>query len=422
MRQKKQYLGRKKTSILIVIISCVFVLTKCVGNNKTEYREEKDVFRKFAGSEACASCHKDIYDKHIHTEHFLTSSPVNDTNVLGNFEQGKNVFEFDPYTYVAMEKKDSGFYQVAYKKGREITKKKFDIVIGSGRKGQSYLSWSGNRLVQLPITWFTPAAQWSNSPGYSPRRIIFNRPITSRCLECHSTFIQTVSDSSKFEEFDHNKIIYAVGCEKCHGPAARHVEFQRKNPDVRDGKYIVNPARLTRERLLDVCSLCHGGSLAKTKPSFSFQPGDTLANYFSLQTAMLNADNIDVHGNQFGLLALSKCFTMSQLSCITCHNVHENENGKIEVFSQRCSGCHNESHEKKCKMTNEIGSVITKNCIDCHMPKQLSHAVSVYLQGESSPTSALMRTHYIKIYPDETKKVLSLLKQTQATRNNTGQQ
>jgi hypothetical protein len=44
------------------------------------------------------------------------------------------------------------------------------------------------------------------------------------------------------------------------------------------------------------------------------------------------------------------------------------------------------------------------------MPKQMSHAVAVYLQGNDIPTSALMRTHYIKIYPDESKKFFNELK------------
>jgi hypothetical protein len=44
------------------------------------------------------------------------------------------------------------------------------------------------------------------------------------------------------------------------------------------------------------------------------------------------------------------------------------------------------------------------------MPKQMSHAVAVYLQGNDIPRSALMRTHYVTIYPDETKKFLDELK------------
>jgi cytochrome c554/c'-like protein len=347
----------------------------------------------------------------------LTSAPSNEKNILGSFEAGENVFAFDPFTDVRMEKRDSGFYQVEYNNGKEIRQGRFDVVVGSGRKGQSYLSWINNRLVQLPITYFSPEKQWSNSPGYPPHTVAFYRPITSRCLECHSTYFEKTSDpSAKLETFDHHNIIYAVDCEKCHGPAAEHVKFHSENPSVKGAKFIVNPGKLSRERLLDLCALCHGGPLTKTKPSFQFQAGDTLSNYFSLQAVVQNADNIDVHGNQQGLLSLSKCFVLGKVTCISCHNVHENENGKIEIFSQRCVNCHSEGHEKICKMTNQIGPSITQNCIDCHMPKQLSHAVAVYLQGADAPTPALMRTHYIKTYANETQKILNLLKKQNSSR------
>jgi hypothetical protein len=213
------------------------------------------------------------------------------------------------------------------------------------------------------------------------------------------------------EEFDHNRIILGVECEKCHGPGAMHVEFQSKNPGVREAKFIINPGKLPRERILDLCALCHGGKLTKTKPSFSFQPGDTLSNYFSPQSPLVNANNIDVHGNQLGLLSFSKCFKLSNLTCMNCHNIHENENGQIKVFSQRCMNCHSEGHGKICKMTASIGPAITQNCIDCHMPKQPSHAVTVFLQGEQFPTPVMMRTHYVKVYPEEVNKVLESLKQ-----------
>lgn len=395
---------RRSTIIVVIIVLSIFLLTRCINDTeKKEKRTTNENFKKFAGSAVCSNCHKDIYNKHLHTEHHLTSSPVSAQNVMGSFETGKNIFAFGPFLNVTMEKRDSGLYQVEYDNELEIRKGRIDIVVGSGRKGQSYLNWIDNRLVQLPITYFTPASQWSNSPGYSPLKPMFNRPITSRCLECHSTYFEKISDTAELEEFDHTKIIYAVDCEKCHGPAASHVEFHSKN-SAKEARYIINPGKLPRERLLDLCRLCHGGRMPKTNPSFQFQPGDTLANYFSLQASGLQAGDIDVHGNQFGLLSFSKCFTLSNLTCISCHNVHENENGKIEVFSQRCLNCHNESHGKTCRMTNTIGPSITQNCIDCHMPKQPSHAVSVYLQGNERPTAALMRTHYIKIYPDATEK------------------
>jgi len=378
-----------------------------------------DPFKQFAGSQSCASCHKDIYEKHLLTEHHHTSELPTDRSISGSFEEGKNIYSFDMLQKIHMEKRDSGFYQVHYSNGHLVQSAKFDIVVGSGRKGQSYLYWIGDRLSQMPITYFTPASQWSNSPGYPPSDIVFYRPITSRCLECHSTYFHktSVNEKNGEDEFDRNQILFGVECEKCHGPAAMHVDFQTKNPTVKEAKFIVNPGKLPRERILDLCALCHGGRLTKTKPSFTFQAGDTLSNYFSSSSSNMSAGSIDVHGNQLGLLSFSKCFTMSNLTCMNCHNVHENENGKTEVFSQRCQSCHSEGHIKTCKMTATIGPAITKNCIDCHMPKQPSHAVAVYLEESFTPTPALMRTHYIKVYPEETRKVMNQLKKQFSAKN-----
>jgi hypothetical protein len=399
----------------MIIGLVVFLLSRCIdkpGNDTPT--NSNDQFKRYAGSATCVTCHKDIYNDNIHTEHYLTSALASEKNITGSFEAGKNRFAFDLLTNVTMEKRDSGLYQVQYTNGVEYRKGQFDIVIGSGRKGQSYLSWIDNRLVQMPITYFTPAQQWSNSPGYPVDMVAFYRPITSRCLECHSTYFDKTGDEAKFENFDHNKIIFGVDCEKCHGPAAEHVEFQSKNPGIQEAKFIVNPGKLPRERLLDLCALCHGGRMEKIKPSFEFQPGDTLADYFSINPASPDAGSIDVHGNQLGLLKLSQCFIKSNLTCISCHNIHENENGKTEIFSQRCMNCHSTGHEKTCTMTATIGPVIKQNCIDCHMPRQPSHAVSVYLEGSFVTTPALMRTHFIKPYPEETNKVMALLNKSRS--------
>jgi hypothetical protein len=411
--------GHKSAIVISLIVSSIFVMAMCVNNTGTKKETNKeDYFKRFAGADACATCHRDAFDKHVHTEHHLTSAPANEKNIVGSFEPGKNIFAFDNFSSVVMERRDSGLYQVEYRNGKEVRKGKFDIVVGSGRKGQSYLTWIQNRLVQLPITYFSSAHQWSNSPGYSPHQPVFNRLITSRCLECHSTYFEKISDPTKpLEEFDHNKVIYAVDCEKCHGPAAAHVQFQTKNPNIKEARYIINPGKLSHERLLDLCGLCHGGALKKIKPSFQFKAGDTLSNFFFVNDSDPNNTNIDVHGNQLGLLVVSKCFTLGNVTCINCHNVHENENNKIAIFSARCLTCHGEGHGKTCKMTSAIGATITQNCIDCHMPKQPSHAIAVYLQGASDPTPAMLRTHYITVYPAETQKMLPVMKKLKITKN-----
>ena len=390
--------------IVTIIFLGVFLISQCINKSDDKPADIKNtVTEQFAGSAVCADCHKKIYEHHVQTAHYLTSRPASEKYIKGSFDSGKNVYSYNNSVVVALEKRDSGFYQVEYFRGIEKKARRFDIVIGSGTMGQSYLNWMNNHLFQLPITYFTAANAWSNSPGF-PDKVVFNRIITSRCLECHATFVKTISAPDKEpEEFANDRIIFGVDCEKCHGPAARHVEFQKQNPKQTIGSYIINPAKLSRQQNLDLCTLCHGGRLQKFKPSFEFTVGDSLSNYFAIDASAPDPEFIDVHGNQYGLLRASKCFRLSEMTCNTCHNTHENEKGKIALFSQRCMTCHNNEHGKICKLSHTMGSIITKNCIDCHMPLKPSKAIAVQLHGDNMPVAALIRSHFISIYPEETK-------------------
>ncbi|OQY96625.1 MAG: hypothetical protein B6D37_01505 [Sphingobacteriales bacterium UTBCD1] len=400
-------------TISLILLS-VFFFNECISNEKNDDGTVTGFsYHEYSGSASCMKCHRDVYDAHVKTAHFKTSSIASGKTLLGSFNDPYNKYLFPTGAMVVMEKKGDSFYQVAYINSIETKRQRFDLVIGSGTKGQSFASWAGDKLVQMPITYFTSAHQWSNSPGY-PGRIAFNRPITSRCLECHSTYAEKISaEGIEPESFDKNKILLGVDCEKCHGPGAEHVKFQTNNPDVKNGKFIINPATFTRQQTLDLCALCHGGRLDKIKPSFEFTAGDKLADYFRIDTAGRNINAIDVHGNQLGLLQASKCFQKTTtLSCITCHNSHENEKGNVSLFSQRCISCHNSDHTgiPVCKMTASLGETTKKDCISCHMPEQPSMAISVLLQGNPLPVPATMHTHWITIYPDATKKMLSQIK------------
>ena len=390
-----------------IIVFAIFFI-KCIDStNKQESKTSVGgQYKKFAGSAACANCHKDIYQSHILTAHHLTSQKANEKNIKGSYGDSKNKFYYNSDIYVAVEKRDSQLYQVEYVNGVQQYMASFDITVGSGKRGQTFLYWYHNKILQMPLTYFTSLDQWTNSPGFS-NRVIFRRPVTSRCLECHSTYFEKTSDEkTEPEDFSKTNIIYGVECEKCHGPGEEHVEFHMKNPNEKIGQYIINPKNFTRTQSLDLCRLCHGGRLEKTKPSFTFQSGDKLADYFAVDTSSKDAADIDVHGNQYGMLAASKCFKMSQMTCVTCHSPHENQENQKEVFSQRCMSCHTEQHDNFCKLKGKTGIAIAKNCIDCHMPEQPSKTVMVLLQGESVPTSATMRSHFIAIYPEETKKFL----------------
>ena len=400
--------------VLIIAGICVFIFLfiECSNHeNKNEPNRSNIAsngleYAKYTGSVSCAKCHQKIYESHISTAHHLTSQVASAKNIKGKFEKNKNTFYYFPNIYVSAEKRGDKFYQVEYAGGIEKISKPLDLTVGSGKRGQSFLYWNKGKLFQLPLTYFTSFDQWTNSPGYA-NRVVYNRPITSRCMECHSTYLEKLpDDQTHVENFSTTNIVLGVSCEKCHGPGEQHVNFHTQHPTDTKAKFIINPKTFTRTQSLDMCRICHGGRLNKSKPSFSFQPGDKLADFFTLDTVVKNIAEIDVHGNQYGMMAASKCFQSSEMTCNTCHSPHENESGKKEVFSKRCISCHSQGKSITCKKISPTDKHLQTNCIDCHMSEQRSRAIMVLLQGQNIPTPAFMRSHFISIYKEESDKIL----------------
>src|SRR5215813_12089318 len=184
---------RRSFLVVSMMVSLVFLMTRCINNekkNKETVSLDARKFESYAGSEKCASCHKDIYEKHLQTAHHLTSQLAEKRYIKGSFDKDSNKYWYTPDLLLAMEQRDSGFYQVVYFKGQEKMSMRFDISIGSGIMGQSFLERRNDRLFQMPITYFAAAHQWSNSPGFPNDKVLTDRPVTSRCLECHATFAQ----------------------------------------------------------------------------------------------------------------------------------------------------------------------------------------------------------------------------------------
>lgn len=377
----------------------------------------------FAGSATCASCHKDIYATHIKTAHYQDSRPATKEYIKGSFDSGRNHFVYNKAWEVILEQQDHHFFQTAILNGKENQRAPFDIVIGSARKGQSYLYWDSSRLFQLPVSYYTALDSWCNSPGFPDGYPRFNRRVPSFCLECHATYAKTIDfgESDNGYRFDKNQVIYGIDCEKCHGPGAEHVAFYTAHPGTTTTAipatnhpapgtnypssptaaappYILNTRRMSRQQRLDACALCHSGARTPVRPAFSFKTGDRL-NDFSLPGYLNDsAASLDVHANQYGLLTASKCFRSSQMDCASCHNVHVNEAGNLKAYSQKCMTCHNTADHNTCTVKAAPGLVLSDNCIDCHMPARPSQKIILTLSGTSKAVHDLVRTHRIAIY------------------------
>ena len=399
-----------------VLLAGIVVFSRCMDNSGRNALQQPDhpPAPAYAGSAACFDCHRQAYADHQQHFHHLTSAPATDSTIRGDFSEQGNRFYYNPGLYISMEKRGNRFFQAAWKNGEEQVVRPLDIVVGSGKRGQTFLYWHEQYLFQLPISYFTETNEWTNSPGYS-NKLNFNRPVTARCMECHSTWIQQEEKAeAKADVFKRDGMILGVECETCHGPAKDHANYHRLHPEDKKAHAIPILAALSRVQQLDQCRLCHGGQLQKVKPSFSFRPGDRLDDFFTSDTTATPVEEIDVHGNQYGMLAASRCFKGSSMTCNSCHHPHRKETGQTAIFTAKCNGCHTGEGQTTCKLSGtKPAAFLQEQCLNCHMPEQASKSIMVLRQGETIPTSAHMRSHYISIYTDISNRILNATKATQ---------
>ena len=329
----------------------------------------------YTGDAACAKCHRKESEFYALTLHARDSSLATAKSIVGSFRPGQSVLHTaNPNLVVNMISAPDGFYQSAVNLAdpRHRLTERIDIVIGSGRHGQTYLYWDGDQLYELPASYWTWNHEWVISPGFPAGEVHFDRAVVPRCLECHASYFTWLNPP--VNRFAKDSLVLGINCERCHGPGALHVARERSaTPQVADSHQsaIVNPARLTRDRQLDLCSLCHAGAVKPIRAPLTFVAGDNVRDYLAIEPASPGAP-VDVHGNQVGALEQSKCFASSNMTCSTCHNVHEKQQN-ADSFSRHCMTCH---EIQACGRYRALGQSIRTKCVECHMPLQESAKIT----------------------------------------------
>ena len=136
-----------------------------------------------------------------------------------------------------------------------------DFVLGSGNHVRSYLHRTpAGQLIQLPVAWYAERGGfWAMNPGYDrPDHMDFRRRIDRECFFCHNAY-PDAQDGGERELVLSGAIPEGIDCQRCHGPGRAHAEQPRRNS-------ILNPARLSRERQLEVCFQCHLESTSRSLP------------------------------------------------------------------------------------------------------------------------------------------------------------
>jgi hypothetical protein len=255
-----------------------------------------------------------------------------------------------------------------------------DYAFGSGDHAISYLHRTkDNKLIEMPSSWYSEkGGHWAPSPGYDrPNYPGFTRTIAYRCLFCHDAYptLDPGHGDTEGEAVFPAKLPEGIECARCHGPGAAHMQAARGGrPAAEIRAAIVNPARLTPDRQLDVCMQCHleTTSLAPfavtrfDRRVFSYMPGEPLGDfirYLDHAPGTGHDDKLELVSEAYRLRQ-SPCFLKSngRMTCTTCHNPHEEASGNTDRV---CASCH-EPHTQ------------TGSCVACHMPKrQASDAIHI---------------------------------------------
>lgn len=402
----------KKAVFLLSIILLTTFIVSCT-NKSEEYIDPRGT--DYAGSESCVQCHKVQSEMVFKSSHFKATAPAILENVSGDFDSKNHTFIYDKDTKLVMEKHGDSLYQVLYKNGKETAKYKFEVVFGT-KHAQTSVYWKNNNSYELPLSFYHSINNWATSPGFPADKPYFDRMVVKDCYACHSSNVSSrmVEQSSEQKNFmsmdvediiNKKTIVYGIDCERCHGPAKKHVEFHLKNPNVKVANSITSFKTLNRQQKLDACALCHSGNDGmKLRSRFEFKPGDNLLEFFRENRNITDSAKFDVHGNQFRLMAQSKCFIKSdKMDCITCHNPHENASKNMASYSKICMSCHQGLKHNETTLKTMPEKLLADNCVECHMPKKASNAISFQLSNSKQLSNYILRTHRIGIYPNSKK-------------------
>lgn len=352
-------MNQKHSSLLLLIVLASIQLVVSSGRGQSSQSAPSAAqaaspgfLRDPIGAARCQGCHSS------EVEGYARSAMAHSLRIAGQEPEGE---VGTPDGKITMHSSSTGYWQ-SLQSGGDISDYRIDYVIGSGNHASGYLLNVGGHLFQSPVAYYKSRHSYDLAPGYEGvANPDFTRPIAEGCLFCHSGAALKVSGTANqyhSPPFDGE----AITCERCHGPAEKHLS------DPRAGT-IVNPAKLEPAARDSICEQCHllgVGRVLNPGMKFSdFRPGEPLEDVFTTYR------NVSTAGEKFKVishveqLARSSCARKSngRLWCGTCHDPHNEPLDPVQFFRGKCLSCHignfPASHPDK-----------ESNCTGCHMPRR----------------------------------------------------
>lgn len=377
---------RLLTLVLVLTAWMAFMQKHAATAHAAQTSQAKN---SYIGSEACAQCHKDVYDEYMRTSMGRSMSEITPAllqamHLPGSYDDQKlnrhfSVYQQDGKLYQSEFETDAG--------GKDVFRDTHPLQwkIGAGENGFGLLTSQDGYLFQAPLSFYSKPMAWGPSPGYEFTDFGFNRPILAGCIVCHSGRpLAVVSTNGRYESPPFAEA--AIGCERCHGPGATHAHaMETAKGRAAKERFIVNPAHLTAELANNICMSCHeSGDVRVLQPGKKyedFHPGEPLGETLAILRVPPTRESPpdDDHVEHYYSMTLSKCYRASagRLRCMTCHDPHVEpaQQQAPEYFNKKCLTCHT-NQSCSLSLAERQHSVPANNCIGCHMPKRDIRVIS----------------------------------------------
>lgn len=336
----------------------------------------------------CAGCHatqtKDWQDSH----HRLAMQKASDTSVLGDFDDARFQGEGETTRFF---RKDGGFWVNTPGVDGQPADFRVAYAFGVAPLQQYLIDVPGGRLQALGVAWDVDKRTWFHL--YPGQGVDFKDPLhwsrpqqnaNFMCMECHTTGFKRNYDpvTDSFASQWHS---LGVGCQACHGPASRHLDWAAKKLEAANAGFSIDLGRASKIAELETCARCH----ARRAPLGDGYHNDKRLMDDYLPT-LLTRELYELDGKikdevfEYGAFTQSKMFAKG-VRCSNCHNPHStalkapgngvclqchNSSGKTTIAGIDGQGLLAKDYESP-RHHRHVQGQAGSRCVDCHMPGKL---------------------------------------------------
>lgn len=339
---------------------------------------------RFADPGTCFQCHAEETRAWRGSHHDLAMQEATDATVLGDFDDA----EFEHHGVLTRFTRRTGRFFV-FTEGPDGTPCEYEVkyTFGVTPLQQYLVELPQGRIQALTVAWDTGAKRWfalhdeELKPGDPLHWTGLAYNWNHMCAECHSTDVRKNFDDAS-GRFQTTWFEIDVGCQGCHGPGTRHVEWARRVEKTREEYAVDDPKGLEvdlKGRVeVEHCARCHA---RRSVVDAKYRYGAPFGDHYDL--ALLEPDLYHADGQQLEEVYDYGSFLESPMYArgVRCTDCHEPHTARVRLEGNlMCKRCHQDSpppqfgtlkpkeYDTKAHHFHEPGTP-GSFCVDCHMPK-----------------------------------------------------